>query len=178
MMATDFFSLEGDMKKLILVNGPMGVGKSTVCRLLLRHLEPCAFLDGDWCWTMNPFVVSEENKRMVMDNIACILRSYLNNTSFAFVIFCWVLHRETILNEVLTRLQGVPFELHAFSLICSPEELKRRLQKDRMTGRRVSDVTAESLARLPLYAALPTCLIDTTNQTPNQTADRILHQVT
>ncbi len=32
------------MKKLIIVNGSMGVGKSTVCRQLLKNLTPSVYL--------------------------------------------------------------------------------------------------------------------------------------
>lgn len=35
------------MKTLYLVGGPMGVGKTSVCQLLKRRLDRCAFLDGD-----------------------------------------------------------------------------------------------------------------------------------
>ena len=78
-------------KQLILVGGAMGVGKSAVCRELLRQLTPGVWLDGDWCWNMNPFVVSEENKRMVLSNITHLLRAYLNNSSYRYVLFCWVM---------------------------------------------------------------------------------------
>ena len=54
------------MKRLIFVNGPMGVGKSAVCSELKRMLAPCAFLDGDWCWDLTPFSVTEETKAMVL----------------------------------------------------------------------------------------------------------------
>ena len=37
---------------------------------------------------MNPFVVSEENKRMVLSNITHLLRAYLNNSSCRYVLFC------------------------------------------------------------------------------------------
>ena len=36
------------MKKLTMINGTMGVGKSTVCNKLLNMLSPSAYLDGDW----------------------------------------------------------------------------------------------------------------------------------
>ena len=78
-------------KQLILVGGAMGVGKSAVCRELLRQLTPGVWLDGDWCWNMNPFVVSEENKRMVLSNITHLLRAYLDNSSYRYVLFCWVM---------------------------------------------------------------------------------------
>ena len=43
----------------------MGAGKTTVCQELKKLLPPCAFLDGDWCWDMEPFLVTEETKAMV-----------------------------------------------------------------------------------------------------------------
>ncbi len=72
------------MKKLIIINGTMGVGKSTVCNILLDTLKPSVYLDGDWCWNMNPFVVSEENKKMVINNITHLLKSYLENSGFEY----------------------------------------------------------------------------------------------
>ncbi|NFM11999.1 nucleotide kinase, partial [Clostridium botulinum] len=37
------------IKKLIIVNGTMGVGKSTICENLHKTLPNSAWLDGDWC---------------------------------------------------------------------------------------------------------------------------------
>ena len=54
------------MKRLIFVNGAMGVGKSAVCARLKTLLAPCAYLDGDWCWDITPFSVTEETKAMVL----------------------------------------------------------------------------------------------------------------
>ena len=46
------------MKRLVIVGGTMGVGKTTTCKALKRRLAPCAFLDGDWCWDMELFRVT------------------------------------------------------------------------------------------------------------------------
>ena len=57
------------MKKLILIGGTMGVGKTATSSLLKQKLNQSVFLDGDWCWDMHPFVVNRETKAMVMNNI-------------------------------------------------------------------------------------------------------------
>jgi len=44
-----------EKRHLIVVNGPPGVGKSTVCNIVRRRLAPSVWLDGDWCWMMSPF---------------------------------------------------------------------------------------------------------------------------
>ena len=101
-------------KQLILVGGALGVGKSAVCRELLRQLTPGVWLDGDWCWNMNPFVVSEENKRMVLSNTTHLLRAYLNNSSYRYVLFCWVMDQPLLFEAVLGPLRDIPFTFTAF----------------------------------------------------------------
>ena len=96
------------MKKLVLVNGTMGVGKTTVCSLLLKQLQPAVFLDGDWCWNMNPFIVNDETKEMVLKNISFVLNSFLGCSEYRYVIFCWVMHRPEILADLLSRLVLIP----------------------------------------------------------------------
>lgn len=36
-------------KQVVFLNGPMGVGKTTVGRLVQKALFQSAFIDGDWC---------------------------------------------------------------------------------------------------------------------------------
>ena len=43
------------MKRLFIIGGTMGVGKSTVCQELKTMLPNSVFLDGDWCWDSRPF---------------------------------------------------------------------------------------------------------------------------
>ena len=101
-------------KQLILVGGAMGVGKSAVCRELLRQLTPGVWLD-------------EENKRMVLSNITHLLRAYLNNSSYRYVLFCWVMDQPLLFEAVLGPLRDIPFTLHSFSLVCTEQALRERL---------------------------------------------------
>lgn len=165
------------MKKLIIVNGTMGVGKSTVCGLLLKRLMPGVWLDGDWCWNMNPFIVNDENKAMVISNITSLLRSYLHNSGMEYVLFSWVIHQEEILDSILNPLEGCEFELQKFTLICSAAALKSRMKGDVERGIRTSDGIARSIARLPLYEKMATEKIDVSRVTPEQTAQIIERKV-
>ena len=63
------------LKNLYIIGGTMGVGKTTTCRILKNQLKNSAFLDGDWCWDMNPFSVTYETKKMVLDNICYVLNN-------------------------------------------------------------------------------------------------------
>ena len=163
------------MKKLILINGTMGAGKSAVCKKLNNKLENSVWLDGDWCWMMNPFKVTEENKAMVVDNITYLLRNFLNNSGFQYVIFDWVMQEESIINDILRKLEGIQdFKTYKLTLICSEDELKKRILKDVESGIRDIDVLHRSIERLSLYKNMDTVKINTDNIDVEGTADKIM----
>ena len=161
------------MKDLVFINGTMGVGKSATCRKLLSLLSPAAFLDGDWCWSMSPFVVNEETKAMVLDNAAYVLNSFLHCSAYRYVIFCWVMHEFSIVEEMLRRLDMSDACFSLFTLTASEEALSARLRKDMEEGKRSPDVLGRSLERLPLYAAMNGRRIDVSSMTPAEAAGMI-----
>lgn len=165
-------------KQLIVVNGTMGVGKTAICQALKKMLTPSVFLDGDWCWDMEPFVVSDENKAMVMENIAFLLRNFLQNSSLQYVLFGWVIHQREILDELLDRLTGLSFDCRVFTLVCTPEALQARLQRDVEQGSRAADVIPRSLQRLPLYEQMKTEKIDVSQISAREAAEEIARQIT
>lgn len=149
------------MKTLYLIGGTMGVGKTTVCRELKNQLPRSVFLDGDWCWDMNPFVVTEETKAMVLDNITTLLKNFLRCSAYDHVIFCWVMHQQAILDQILSRLDLTDVTVVPVSLVCSQEVLLQRLNQDVSAGLRQPDILLRSPQRLPLYDTLDTHKIDT-----------------
>ena len=165
------------MKKLIIVNGTMGVGKSAVCSLLNKKLENSVWLDGDWCWMMNPFIPNEENRAMVEDNINHLLRNFLNNPSFEYVIFNWVIHSEDIFEMILNKLSDLEFEVSKITLMCSEESLKRRILKDIADNLRDEGCIERSIERLPLYENMDTIKIDTSNISVKETVKKIIEIV-
>ncbi len=150
------------MKRLYVIGGTMGVGKTAAAQELKRMLPGAVFLDGDWCWDMHPFVVNAETKAMVMDNICACLNRFLSCGALENIIFCWVLHEQAILDEILSRLDLRECRVTAVSLVCAEAALRRRLQKDVDAGIRTPDILERSAARIPMYEKLNTVKIDTT----------------
>ena len=72
------FIMNNKRKKLYLIGGPMGVGKTTIGQFMNTQLNNCVFLDGDWCWDMNPFQVTTETKKMVIENICFLLNNFIH----------------------------------------------------------------------------------------------------
>ena len=164
------------MKNLFLVGGTMGVGKTTTCQILKHKLNNSVFLDGDWCWDMHPFQVTEETKQMVMDNICFLLNRFIQCSVIENIVFCWVMHEQAIINEIVSRLERTDCKVIPISLVCGKEALQARLQRDVATGIREEEVIARSVARIPLYESLDTMKIDVSAISPEEAAERILHR--
>lgn len=148
----------------------MGVGKTTVCQKLKELLPDSVFLDGDWCWDMSPFKVTEETKAMVMDNICYILNNYIHCSAFNNIIFCWVMHEQRIIDDIVSALDTRECEVKIISLICGEQQLRKRLQKDIDARIRQRDILERSIARLPLYESLDTIKIDVSDISAEQTS--------
>lgn len=152
------------MKTLYLIGGTMGVGKTTVSQQLKMQLDNSVFLDGDWCWDAHPFQVTEETKEMVLNNICTILNNFLQCSVYENIIFCWVMHEQSIIDTILARLNPADYRVIPISLLCSKEKLVQRLEQDVAAGVRTDDVIQRSVERIGLYQNLNTIKIDTSDK--------------
>lgn len=157
------------MKHVYLIGGPMGIGKSTICNQLNQDLDHSVFLDGDWCWNMDPFVVNQDTKNMVLDNITHCLNNFIHTPGIENIIFCWVMHKQDIIDKIIQKLDTEGVDIHLISLICEKEELIKRMLIDR----RDNQTIRKSLQYLELYKGLDTQKIDVTTLDVQKTIDKI-----
>lgn len=162
------------MKTVYFIGGTMGVGKTTTCQLLKKKLNNSIFLDGDWCWDADPFQVTEETKSMVESNICYILNNFIHCSVYDNVIFCWVMHEQSIIDSILSRVDTRDCTVKVISLVCDENSLRKRLEADIDKGIRNEDVIERSLDRLPLYQKLDTIKINTTNMAIDEIVDEII----
>lgn len=161
------------MKTLYMIGGTMGVGKTATSQQLKKELPNCVFLDGDWCWDAEPFIVTEETKKMVIDNICYILNNFIKCSDYENIIFCWVMHQQDIIDDIIIKLDLSSCNLKNFSLIVDRENLVKRISHDIDVGVRKEDVIDRSMARIDLYHNLNTIKIDTSNKTIEEIVSEI-----
>jgi broad-specificity NMP kinase len=162
------------MKKIYIIGGTMGVGKTTVSTELKNRLHKSVLLDGDWCWDMNPFVVNDETKAMVMDNICYLLNNFIHCSEYENIIFCWVLHEQEIIDSILSKLDMKNLKVISISLLCNEKSLRERIQKDIDNKLRSKDVLKRSIERIHLYEKLDTVKIEVSEKTVTETVNEIV----
>ena len=162
------------MKKLYLIGGTMGVGKTSVSQCMKRELPNVVFLDGDWCWDADPFLVTEETKEMVIDNICYLLNRFIQCSAYENIIFCWVMHEQNIIDTILNKVKITDCVVKVVSLMANEETLTERIMKDVDSGRRGADVLERSIARIPFYQSVSSVKVQTDSKTVYEIAKEIV----
>ena len=114
------------MKKLILLSGSPCVGKTTVGQYLFERYDNSAYLDGDWCWYVNPFSVADPRLRNGDRSMAFVLSNYLES-GFEFVFFASVVLTDgAIRKNILRQITATDYEVIPFTLTCTEATLVSR----------------------------------------------------
>ena len=112
-----------------------------------------------------------------MENICFLLNQFIRCSAYENIIFCWVMHEQAIIDEILSKLDIEHCLVHIISLICGADELRKRLQKDVDAGIRSEDVIQRSIARVGLYEDLDTEKIDVSHITAGQAAESVINSI-
>ena len=152
-------------KNLIFIGGTMGVGKTTLSAKLLQKLDKSVMLDGDWCWFQNNWNFCEENRKMVIDNIAYTLNNFLKNSNFENIIFCWVMHQQNIIDDILKKLSA-KYNFYNFSLIADENTIRERLKNRMGENFNIDEFEANvknSIDRMKCFDKVDSIKIDVSN---------------
>ena len=159
--------------KVILINGPMGVGKTAAGKRAADRAPGTAFIDGDWCMDIHPFVGNRETKAMAVDNILHMIGNYMKCSECRMAVISWLMDDAWVLRSLLDGIASLGAEARSVTLLCDRETLSERWEKDRECPWRTEEWLKASLSSLPYFAALGN-VIDTTWLSVGRTADMIL----
>ena len=138
--------------KLIIINGPMGVGKTTLGKYIAEHNEGTAFIDGDWCLDIHPFVGNKETKAMAVDNILHMIGNYKKCSACKMIVLVWLMDDEWVYKSITESAADMGLEVKNVTLICDKDELVRRWNNDNACEWRTDEWLEVSLRSLAEFA--------------------------
>lgn len=162
------------MKKIVVLIGPNGVGKSTAAEAFMQQQASCAYIESDACRAINPFPLTPATKKAVIENIYCMFRNYLLCIDIEMIVFPYGFHgeRKEIFDTVIKRLteEGIAFDIITIVLNCSLEENVKRALAD---GRDQERIKRGIRNTFHFYDGFNGCRIDTTGLSPKEVANEI-----
>ena len=144
---------DADMK-IIVINGPMGVGKTAAGRAIAEKYPGTAFIDGDWCMDLHPFVGSREAKEMAIDNILHMAGNYQRSSLCRMVVLAWLMDDAWVRRRLDDGLSALRAETHHVTLVCDRETLAGRWRNDRRCEWRTEEWLEVSLRSLEAFRSM------------------------
>ena len=160
---------------VIILNGPMGVGKTTVGKYITYRYPGTAFIDGDWCMDIHPFVGNQETKAMAVDNILHMIGNYLKCSVCGMVVLVWLMDDSWVIQRIMDGIAALKAEVKYVTLVCNKETLLKRWESDRICSWRTDKWLNVSLKSLSQFANMDNAL-DTSGLSVEQIADLIIHK--
>jgi len=155
------------VRKLVLLGGPTGVGKTSVLRLLAGRLPKSGVLDADDVWRVSTDLATAERRPNAIGNVVASMRGYFDS-GCEVGILGWVFARRELYQPVIDALDDVTDAVQMLYLVAEADTLAARL-----AARGESHLLDYAKGRLALIEDLPFQRIDTTHLTPAQVADAV-----
>ena len=166
---------EVNLMKVIVINGPMGVGKTTVGKYIAENNVGTAFIDGDWCMDIHPFGGNKETKAMAVDNILHLITNYQKCSVCQMIVLVWLMDSEWVYEAVADGIKAMNLDVNSVTLMCDEQELINRWKNDDKCPWRTDEWLDISVKSLPYFAELNNC-IDTTGLSVSDIAQIIMNQ--
>lgn len=110
---------------IILLNGPLGIGKSTLAEALMEEMDKCVMLDGDHVVAMNPPPPNE--LEYLHTTLALLIRHHRDRGYRNFVVnHIWRTPED--IDDLRCKLSDIDADIRCFLLVLSLEENLRRIQ--------------------------------------------------
>jgi len=165
------------MKKFIIINGAMGVGKTATGKKVCDILGRSAFIDGDWCLDIHPFIGNRETKDMAINNILYMSKNYYNCSECDSVVLSWIMSINTV-KKINSGLSDIDFQIYNFVLSCDKESLTDRWKKDNINDWRNDENLNNSIKSLDDFNNRTECImINTSDLSVEMAAKKIIEKL-
>lgn len=126
---------------IIVLNGPLGIGKSTLAEALSERIEQCVMLDGDRLVAVNPPPPDEHEH---LHSTTALMVAHNRSLGYRHFVINHLWTSAVALDDLRRRLSEIDgnADIHCFLLTLPAEENMRRIQR-RARARAIDDLHLE-----------------------------------
>lgn len=161
---------------IIIVNGSLGVGKSSVAEELHYKFDKSVHLDGDTIGDVHPFEIYDEARINHLYRTLELLIGFHQKNGYHNFVINYVFESPQSLQELLSLLRPLDPSIHTYWLTCDEKEQARRIQKrgrEELQWELNRFVELQRIQRLAAHQGFIGQEVDTTRLTPKEAADEI-----
>lgn len=113
---------------IIIINGSLGVGKTSVGDQLHYKFEKSVHLDGDAIGDVHPFIIYDDARISYLYRTLALLIEFHQKNGYQNFVINYVFESHKSLQELLDLLIPLDPDIHTYWLTCSEEEHAKRIR--------------------------------------------------
>jgi GrpB-like predicted nucleotidyltransferase (UPF0157 family)/predicted kinase len=115
---------------IVIINGPCGIGKTSVAWELNARLDRAVMLDGDYIGAVHPFEIYDETRiAYLYQTIYHLVAFHIAHGGYRDFVINYVFESPESLSELRHLLSDLDDEIYAFRLVASDEAIEARIRK-------------------------------------------------
>ncbi len=112
---------------IVIINGPLGIGKTETSWHLLRRFERAAMLDGDYIGAVQPFEIYDDARVEYLYQTIHHAAAWHEAHGYHDFVVNYVFETPETLARLRHLLSDLDDEIYAFRLVCDEAEMERRI---------------------------------------------------
>jgi chloramphenicol 3-O-phosphotransferase len=161
---------------IIIINGSLGVGKSSVSEAIHHKFDRSVYLDGDHIGFVHPFEIYDSARIDHLYRTLALLIDFHQQNGYRHFVINYVFESPESLQDLINLLKPLESEIRPYWLTCDPGEQAERIQKRRRDQLEWELNRYLELRHIQADAARRGFIgveVDTSNLSPEQVADII-----
>jgi len=165
---------------IIIINGSLGVGKSSVSEELLLRMKNSVLLDGDHLGNVNPFEIYDQKRISHLYQTIQLLVAFHEKNGFENFVINYVFESSDSLKQLQTGLSNTAGPIFTYWLTSNQEEQENRIRKrgrSRLDWELKRFVELQNIQRKESESGWIGKAIDTSTLSVSDVADMILEDI-
>lgn len=113
---------------IIIINGPLGVGKTETSWKLLEKFDRAVMLDGDYLGAVRPFRIDDPERVDYLHRTIHHLAAFHYANGYRNLVINYVFEEPESLADLRRRLAALDDRIYAFRLAADPQEISERVR--------------------------------------------------
>jgi chloramphenicol 3-O-phosphotransferase len=113
---------------IIIINGSLGVGKSSTAEQLQYKFDKSVHLDGDYIGDVHPFEIYDDARISHLYRTLQLLIGFHQKNGYHNFVINYVFESPESLQELLDLLSPLDSSIHTYWLTCDQEEQAKRIR--------------------------------------------------
>jgi hypothetical protein len=161
---------------IIIINGSLGVGKSSVADELHWRFDKSIHLDGDYIGDVHPFEIYDDMRIDHLYRTLALLVGFHQKNGYANFVINYVFESPDSLQDLLELLHPLEPSIHTYWLTCDEQEQARRIRlrrRDELDWELKRFVELQHIQREAARQGFIGKEVDTTGLSAGQAAEKI-----